>query len=67
MKVGMVVLVQVGDKTQQLQELIKQYEGEISLLLTQKNKLTPGDYSYAICEVAALRLQKVITDLRGIL
>lgn len=67
MKKETVVLVQVESKTQQLQELIRRYEGEISLLLNQKSQLDPNDPLFAICEIKVLGKQEVIHDLRGVL
>lgn len=52
---------------QQLQELIKKYEGEVKLLLSRKNELEVTDPLYAICELSVLQKQNTIADLRGIL
>jgi hypothetical protein len=51
----------------EIQQLIRKYEGEITLLLERKNSLKANDPLYAICEVKVLEIQKFICELRGLL
>jgi hypothetical protein len=57
----------VGDKTQQLQELIREYESQILTLLNRKSDLEATDPLYALIEIAVLNKQEFVYKLRGVL
>jgi hypothetical protein len=52
---------------EQIQELIREIEGDILTLLNRKNGLQPTDPLYALIEIAVLNKQEFVYKLRGVL